>query len=247
MTTTKSEASILIQGDVNSGRGQFGQCVFLTPSVAAINQTVLSIPTATQPFGDYYNKYVITPIANTTFNLSVIGTILNEGYSLIIINKSTSFNLIIRDSSSGIIYTLLPYYQISLIAKSAPITWNISNISNTNEQIGPIIINTITTTDNTPTTILTIPTATNKAYQISNSIIGYSQPDDESCGFILNGLVTNTSGTLTLIGSSLQTIGRSNILLNSYINISGTNILIIIVGLNLVTINWKIETKIISV
>lgn len=247
MTTTKSEASFLIQGDVNSGKGQFGQSVFLTPIVAAINQTVISVPTSTQPFGDYYNKYVITPTINTTFDLSAIGTVLNEGYSLMIINKSTAFNLIIRDSSSNVIYTLLPYYEISLIAKSAPIIWNISSISNTNEQLGPIIINTITTTDDTPTTILTIPTVTNKAYQISNSIIGYSQPDDESCGFMLNGLITNTSGTLTLIGSSLQTIGKSNVLLNSYINISGTNILIIIVGLNLVTINWKIETKIISV
>lgn len=236
------------RGNINSSRGQLGLCVFHNATVATINQDVLPVQTAANPFNDYYNKYIFTTSADFTFKLNAIGTNNNEvepGYFCLIINNSI-FTITITDSSSNIIFTLLPKYQVTFIAALSPDTWNIADIAYTDNNLPTITINTITTLNATPTTIVTISTDTDTGYNINNYIVCYGPVSADTAAINYNISAKNTAGTVTIVDSILSVNGRTNDNISANAIVSGTNILIRVVGLAITTINWKCQSTILS-
>jgi hypothetical protein len=78
----ESNSRFLIDGDINAGKGMFGQ----SSGIASTNTNPLSHVPSTN-FRKYYNKYIID-ISNTVpigiFNLASIGTDVAIGHSLTI-------------------------------------------------------------------------------------------------------------------------------------------------------------------
>lgn len=237
-------------GDINSGRGQLGLCVFYNATVASIEQSVIPVPTSTNPFTDYFNKYILTSTGNLSFKLNIVGTTdsdVQPGYTCVIVNKNSAYTISITDSSSGLIYNLQPNYQITLIAQVASDTWCISDIAFVDPSSSTKIISLISTTNATPTTILTLPTISDTGYNISNSIVCYANISGDSAGFTYNISAKNTGGTVSIIDTALIVNGRTNNNLSMNTIVSGTNLLIQVVGLAITNINWKAETVVLSI
>lgn len=110
-----------LQGDFNSGRGQFGRTFNQdTPIAGGALWTV---------FPSRPNKYLINGgLANQTFTLPLIGTGSNEaqpGHNIWIKNIGTTNNLIIQNSAAAAVITLPPDGSVNLVATNAPVanTW----------------------------------------------------------------------------------------------------------------------------
>lgn len=97
-STIESNISHKLQGDLNSGRGQFGQTVELTTGT-----DITHTPGVT--FADYYHNYCINATANINFNLATIGVLASEvqqGHSIKIYNKGTN-TISVRDGGALVI------------------------------------------------------------------------------------------------------------------------------------------------
>ena len=69
--------------------------------------------------------------------------------------------------------------------------------------------NNITTTDATPTTIITIPTDVSNMYTVTATIIG-SQGVSETVGGQLIGVFENNSGTVNIVGTQNKYIAENH-------------------------------------
>lgn len=97
---------------------------------------------------------------------------------------------------------------------------------------------TVQTTDATPTTISTIPIATNTAVTICAYIAGQSAGFSDVTGGSVEATVKNVGDVVTIVGTSLpivnaDTTGTFDIV------VSGTNALVQVTGLAGSTYNWR--------
>lgn len=107
----------------------------------------------------------------------------------------------------------------------------------------------ITTTDNTPTTIATIPTVTNVTYTIQARAVADAGVG-EAASLNVAALIINDGGNLTLVGiaplfSPITTPSLPNV--DVTYSLSGTNILVWVTGEPSVTIRWKVGLTIVTV
>lgn len=101
----------------------------------------------------------------------------------------------------------------------------------------------ITTTDATQTTILTIPTVSDKAYVIKATFLARQTTTPfATASFNLSATVNNVAGTVTLVGGAndLQYVPVTTVW-TAAINVSGTNIILQVVGQAATTVNWNVK------
>lgn len=99
----------------------------------------------------------------------------------------------------------------------------------------------VTTTDATPTTIITdVLSATPGVYEITGSVIGYNTTDTLGVSFAVTSGVRSTGAASIEIGteitSNFKEVGMVNT--NVTITVSGNDILVNVIGLAGKTINW---------
>lgn len=121
-TISKSGVSYLVNGDINSGRGQLGYTVtdtsFTTAALWSLTGTV------------YGNKYLLDTAAagNQTVTLPTIGTGAAQaqvGYEVTIKNTGSVDNIIVENDVAANVATLNPDSVVRLVAAVAPSTWEI--------------------------------------------------------------------------------------------------------------------------
>lgn len=121
-TISKSSASYLLNGDINTGRGQLGYTVtdttFTTSALWSLTGLV------------YGNKYLLDTAAAgvQTVSLPTIGTANTEaevGYEVTIKNIGSVDNIIVNDDAASLVATLNPGAVVHLVASVAPSTWQI--------------------------------------------------------------------------------------------------------------------------
>lgn len=122
-TTTASTKELQLDGDINTGRGQFGQVVYTAPAGDIVQMPMTD-------FDRFYNKYVLAPTLNINFTLATIGltnTEVQPGYEMYILNNSTfTINLI------GFSAKLRPMEVIHLAAKSVGVWQKLSELPSAN-------------------------------------------------------------------------------------------------------------------
>lgn len=122
-TTTASTKELQLDGDINTGRGQFGQVVYTAPAGDIVQMPMTN-------FDRFYNKYVLSPSLNINFTLATIGltnTQVQPGYEMYILNNSTfTVNLI------GFSAKLRPMEVIHLAAKSVGVWQKLSELPSAN-------------------------------------------------------------------------------------------------------------------
>lgn len=149
--------------------------------------------------------------------------------------NGTQTNFITNDASNG----------IDLYSSSGTNTTTI--------QVRPSFVNfsgvgyylkTTTTSNNTPTTIQTINTTAGKVYNISVKVTGLSTTN--GYGAEMFGTFKNIGGTLTQISTTDLTQKSDFTTATTQFSISGTDILIQVVGETSTGINWRIQTELLS-
>ncbi len=105
----------------------------------------------------------------------------------------------------------------------------------------------ITTANATQTTISTIGTTSDTTYLLQASIVANGSSTSEAGGFIINALVRNDGGTLTLVETDFLEIKDISLGWDADITISGTNILIRVTGEAAKSIDWSVAYNTISV
>lgn len=108
----------------------------------------------------------------------------------------------------------------------------------------------VTTTDDTETSIITIPAATPGAYSFQVRAAATNQ-STEAAYINIGALVMNNAGTLTMVGAPAYIftpiatggLGDSDITIST----SGTNILIWVKGEVGITLNWKALVTLVAV
>ena len=106
---------------------------------------------------------------------------------------------------------------------------------------------TVTTTTASTTTIATISTASNTTYGLNISVVARrTDSGTQSAYFVLNDAFRNNSGVLSQIGEDRLTIVDNNAWTVT-VTISGTNIIISVVGAASATISWLANYKTITV
>jgi len=111
MSTIPGLNRVIINGDIDSRGGQFGQTVQLTSGVNIVQ-------TPTTNFTDIYNKYIINATANITLTLCKIGTVVNQvniGYNVMVMNNGINTLEILENSGVSIV-TLQPNQTAILIS-----------------------------------------------------------------------------------------------------------------------------------
>lgn len=104
-----------------------------------------------------------------------------------------------------------------------------------------------TTSNASQTTISTIGTSSDMVYLLQASIVANGSSTSEAAGFIINALIRNDSGTLTLVETDFLEIKDSSLKWDSDIAISGTNILIKVTGEAAKSIDWTASYNTLSV
>jgi hypothetical protein len=110
-----------------------------------------------------------------------------------------------------------------------------------------IYLASVVTSNNTPTTLQTIATSTNKIYVVTAKVacrIGSSGGG----GYTIVGTFQNLSGTLTQIGStSVVHSAEGSASLDCVFSISGTNLLVNVTGLPASNFTWVGSTSVVVV
>lgn len=109
---------------------------------------------------------------------------------------------------------------------------------------------TVSTTDATPTTIITIPATTPGAYSFQVRAVA-SNGSTEAAYINIAALVMNNAGTVNLVGAPAYiftpiftgSLGGADIT----IDISGTNILVWVTGETGQNLNWKVLVTLVAV
>lgn len=105
--------------------------------------------------------------------------------------------------------------------------------------------NSLTTNDNTSTTVLTIPTATGNSYMIKANVIGYklsgagSGAVGATNGYVRDIIVKNIGGTVTIVGNQSTMTFEDIAAHNVTVTTSGTNILVQVTGSTNNNIKWN--------
>lgn len=105
----------------------------------------------------------------------------------------------------------------------------------------------ITTANATQTTISTIGTTSDTTYLLQASIVANGSSTSEAGGFIINALVRNDGGTLTLVETDFLEIKDISLGWDADVTISGTNILIRVTGEAAKSIDWSVAYNTVSV
>ena len=145
-TISKSGVSYLLNGDINSGRGQLGYTVtdttFTTAALWSLTGTV------------YGNRYLLDTAAggNQTVTLPTIGTGNTEaqvGYEVTIKNTGAVDNIVVENDVAATVATLNPDSVVRLVAAVAPSTWEIlaDNTSATGDNLQDVYDRSIAQAD----------------------------------------------------------------------------------------------------
>lgn len=104
----------------------------------------------------------------------------------------------------------------------------------------------VTTANNTATTIATIPTASNTAYLIEASYTAFNTDDNTVGAFKSYISIKNVSGTVTVVDETSDYSDLDGTFSGSVTgsaSVSGTNVLIKVTGMSSKTIKWKVSYK----
>ncbi len=109
-----------------------------------------------------------------------------------------------------------------------------------------LTVDTVTTTNNSSTTISTLSTATDTVYLVETHIVARrTDASNEGGCFVIKSFFRNDSGTVTKIGE--DKISASDSPWDADASISGTNILISVTGEAAKTVNWRASSRITQV
>jgi len=113
--------------------------------------------------------------------------------------------------------------------------------------------NTVQTTNNTATTITTIPTVSNTGYLVETRIVSRrvsgtgAGANGDSGAYIRTALIKNVGGTVTIVTIQSTFTAEDIAAHNVTITNSGTDILINVIGTNNNTVDWKAITEIVLI
>jgi hypothetical protein len=166
--------------------------------------------------------------------------------SLAIIISSSAFSQIQIDSIGNVgIGTATPSTKLDV---SGIITATGGTSTNWNNAF---VVDTITTVDDTPTTISIIGTSSDAAYIIETHVISYrTDISGEAAGFIFRTVWINNAGTVSQVSNDDLTSWRTGAGASAWqvdAIVSGTNVLIEVTGKFVTTINWKASSRITSI
>lgn len=107
----------------------------------------------------------------------------------------------------------------------------------------------VTTTDSTQTALLSIPVVLNKTILIEAIIIarrtgGTSGSEGDSAGYVLNGCYKDVNGTVSEVGETSVFSAEDQAQWTATMDISGTNVLLLVTGASGNTVNWSITYKV---
>jgi hypothetical protein len=127
-STTLSQTRSLVDSDVNAGRSQLGLS-WTGP---------LGVPTTLWSLLRGGNRYLVTPSANVTITLPVVGIASTEaqpGYSILLGNNSSTFTITVNNSAAVLVASLAPGRSAILTSNNtiAPF-WSVSLVSPTTLQ-----------------------------------------------------------------------------------------------------------------
>lgn len=246
MSASISSASTKVSGDISSGRGQFGLTVYHT-AAANLVQDVIGVPTAANPFTDYFYRYSLdTSIGNFTFTLEAIGTSSSQvqpGYTMYIVNRNATSNITIL-ASDGVttIYKLSPSSMVALSALSAANTWSILDIAPLS-LVYPLnkMYNATTTDGVTFVTAATIPITQGSALLLRCIAAGHGTTGLQlSGGYAYLVIAKNVAGVVTQIGAVKQVIGEQSASMDITSIVSSPNILVQVRGSAGLTMHWTL-------
>ena len=109
---------------------------------------------------------------------------------------------------------------------------------------------TVQTTDDTVTTIATIPLTDVHTWLVKSSIVGYRTNGDAEAGYIREGVFYRNGGGAVQIGPTNSPLTREAAGAGPYdvtMSVSGNNALITVKGANGHTVNWKVRYTTIDV
>jgi len=139
-----------------------------------------------------------------------------------------------------ILFIATIFVSLSLIASS------VSAQTFYNRNAGQSIIKTKTTTNNTATTVYTVPTTSNEVGFITIKAIGFSAADTAAVTGIRTYRYTKVGGTLTLasVTETLTPVADSDISGATFAAVASSNdILVKVTGVSSKTIYWNVITQ----
>lgn len=99
---------------------------------------------------------------------------------------------------------------------------------------------TVTTTDATPTTLVSITPTTNSVTTVYGYVSGANAAHSDACGGEFSATFLNNAGTLTLVNTQFVLVNSSSTATYNVIQ-SGSNIIVQVTGIAATTYNWKAE------
>ena len=162
-------------------------------------------------------------IRDTTFS-----GLVNTGTGLTLASRIAAKNLFIK--------TLIPGSNVVLTDNGQSITINSTG--------GSIITGTVTTTNNTPTDLITIPTQAQTAIAVDVLVVGAKLSTDTTNVFFLKASFKNISGTTSEIVDDDILSFKEDPLTSSNVVASGANIVVRVTGLFLTTMKWSGEVRV---
>jgi len=156
-------------------------------------------------------------------NLDVDGTATVGGENVVTASDTTSIRA----------------YSTSLYApKASPSFTGIITLTN-GTTYNKRMIGSVQTTNATVTTIITVPIPTSSTVNIMSNVTGLRSDNVIGAGYIRIGTYRNNAGTVSIIGGITAThTAENNASWNCTYVISGTNVLVSVIGMAATTINW---------
>lgn len=104
----------------------------------------------------------------------------------------------------------------------------------------PFVKNSVTTTDATATTIMTIPIPNNSVCGLDLHVIGIKNDSSEGANYVIKGTYRNNAGTVSIVGTlSSSHLEEDDTNWDVALSVSSTNVLVKVTGVAATTINWK--------
>lgn len=229
----KQGAVILDASDIASGtfaNARIAQSN-VTQHVAALNiQSLLNAPA-----GTVIGTSDVQTLTNKTINASA-NTISNIGDSQMTtgINANKIANGTVSNTTYQYLSSVTSDIQTQLDSKAT-------------QAVSGYVENTVTTNSGTSAVIATISTTNNTTYVLQVTIVARrTDAGNESAGYVFNDLFRNNTNALTKVTEDKLSM-EDALPWDVSITVSGTNILINVIGEASKTINWKSSHKVLAV
>lgn len=228
---------------VTGNAGTFTETISVAVATS-VQIGVTTLSTNSETIAGINNTHAVTP-QNLTAKLgtqTTNGVAYGQGSAVALgwTNAGTNGQLVIAATGSAPAFASLTSTGGSIVITPGPNTLNI-DVEDQTEY-------TVTTTDATPTTLVSIAVPTNQAVTLNGDIVGATSTYSAAIGGDFLATARRAGGGLTMVGAPVINLNEDSAGSPDFnVVVSGNNLIVQVTGESATTYNWKSTVHVVTV